>query len=201
MSKIRILGVDPGFANIGFAALDLCDTGKSDLLSTGLVITKPGKGKVKQIEDEVRRLHEIEDAFLHFLKEWAPDVVAIEEPGKCLMRRVIRGKPMWQTNPSLLRTSCLMWGAISGICRAHGIYIVKYGSQEIKKAVCGSHKASKAEMTKEIKSRYPNYSGWTTTQRVEHEVDATGAGVTAFKEPFVMTLLQNRRNGQGWAGA
>lgn len=192
MSKIRIMGVDPGFANIGFAALDLFVDGRSELLSTGLVITKPGKGKVKQIEDEIRRLHEIEDAFLLFLAEWKPDVVAIEEPGKCLMRRVIRGKSMWQTNPTLLRTSCLMWGAISGICRARGIYIVKYGSQEIKKAICGSHKASKTDMEKEIKeNRYPSYSGWATTQRVEHEVDAVGAGVTSFKEPFVMSLLRN----------
>lgn len=191
MTKIRVLGVDPGFANIGFAALDLFDVGGSDLLSTGLVITKPGKGKVKQIEDEIRRLHEIEDAFILFLNEWRPDVVAIEEPGKCLMRRQVGPRVMWQTNPSLLRTSCLMWGAISGICRARGIYIVKYGSQEIKKVVCGSNKASKADMTKEIKGRYPNYTGWATTQRVEHEVDATGAGITSFKEPFVMSLLRN----------
>jgi Holliday junction resolvasome RuvABC endonuclease subunit len=198
MSKIRIVSCDPGFANIGFGALDL-DAEGSTLLSTALVRTKPGTGKVKQINDELRRLHEIEDAFLFFLNEWKPDVVAVEEPGKCLMRRQIGKRVAWQTNPTLLRTSCLMWGAISGICRARGIYIVKYGSQEIKKAVCGgNNKASKTEMEKAIRALYPTYTGWAKTKAVEHEVDAVGAGITAFKEPFVMSLI---RNLQGRAGA
>jgi Holliday junction resolvasome RuvABC endonuclease subunit len=190
MSKVRVCGVDPGFANIGLATLDLFPVGASSLLATGLVLTKPASGKVKQIDDELRRLHEIEDALLAFITEWKPDVLAIEEPGKCLMRRSLGGRVQWQTNPSLLRTSCLMWGAASGICRARGIYIVKYGSQQIKKIVCGSNKASKVEMEKEIKSRYGDYTGWSTTQRVEHEVDAVGAAISACKEPFVMALMR-----------
>lgn len=190
MSKIRICGVDPGFANIGLATLDLFDIGGSTLLATKLIRTKPATGKVKQIDDELRRLHEIEDEFIRFIDEWQPHVVSAEEPGKCLMRRPLAGKIVWQTNPSLLRTSCLMWGAVSGICRARSIYIVKYGSQEIKKAVCGNNKASKTEMEKKIKSLYGEYTGWTTTKAVEHEADAAGAGVTAFKEPFVLSMLR-----------
>lgn len=191
MTKLRIGGGDPGFANIGFSVLDLFPVGASELLATQLVTTQKGKGKIKLIDDELRRLNEIEDAFIAFINEWQPDVWAMEEPGKCLMRRPLGGKMVWQTNPSLLRTSCLMWGSISGICRARGIYVVKYTSQEIKKALCSSNKASKTDMEKEIKSRYGDYKGWATTKGVEHEVDAVGAAVTAFKEPFVMTLMRS----------
>jgi len=191
MTTIRIGGCDPGFANLAFACVDLYPVGASDLLGTRLVTTKKGKGKIKQIEDERRRLNEIEDALIAFLDEYRPDVFATEEPGKCLMMRA--GK--WQTNPQLLRTSCLMWGSLSGICRARGIYLVSYGSQEIKKAICGSPKASKKDMEKEIRRRYPTYKGWPTSSKIEHVVDAVGAANTAFKEPFVMTLLRKLEDG------
>lgn len=186
MSKLRIGGGDPGFANIGFAMLDLFSVGASTLLATRLVTTKKSTSKVRVIEDELRRIREIEDAFIEFIEEWSPDIWAMEEPGKCLMKR--GGK--WVTNPSSLRTSCLMWGAISGICRGRGIYIVQYTSQSIKKTICGSNKASKLDMQKEIKSRYGDYTGWTQSKKVEHEVDAVGAAISAFKEPFVMALMR-----------
>jgi Holliday junction resolvasome RuvABC endonuclease subunit len=186
MSKLRIGGCDPGFANLAFSALDLFPVGASTLLATQLVVTSKGKGKFRLIDDEIRRLCEIEDALIKFLDEWEPHVWAMEEPGKCLMKR----QGQWATNPSLLRTSCLMWGSVSGICRARGIYVCQYGSQAIKKAICGSNKASKADMEKAVKGLYGSYKGWATSKKIEHEVDAVGAAVTSFKTPFVMALLR-----------
>ena len=197
MTKLRIGGGDPGFANIGFSVVDLYPIGASELLGIKLVTTKKSTSKVRLIEDELRRIREIEDAFIEFLDEWRPDVFAMEEPGKCLMKRPVKGgPPQWATNPTLLRTSCLMWGSISGICRGRGIYVVQYTSQAIKKAICSSNKASKTDMEKEIKKRYPTFKGWPTTKKVEHVVDATGAAVTAFKEPFVMSLMRKLETAQ-----
>jgi len=190
MSKLRIGGCDPGFANIGFSAVELYPVGASELLGVKLVTTQKTKSKVRLIEDEIRRIREIEDAFIAFLDEWHPDVFAMEEPGKCLMRR----ESGWATNPTLLRTSCLMWGSISGICRARGIYVMQYTSQAIKKTICGANNASKTDMEKAIKERYPTFKGWPTTKKVEHVVDAVGAAVTAFKEPFVMSLMRKLEN-------
>lgn len=191
MSKVRIGGGDPGFANVGFAMLDLFGVGGSDLLATRLVTTQKSKSKVREIEDEIRRVRLIEDAFMEFIDEWHPDVWAMEEPGKALMPNTRKGsKARFSVNPKTLRTQCLMWGAIEGICRARGIYVVQYTSQAIKKAVCDSNKASKSDMEKEIKGRYGSYKKWVKTAKVEHEVDAVGAAITAFKEPFVMSLLR-----------
>lgn len=191
MSKLRIGGGDPGFANLAFSAVDLFGIGCSDLLGVKLVTTKKSKSKVRLIEDELRRIREIEDAFIEFLDEWHPDVWAMEEPGKALMPKTRPGPgPKFSINPKTLRTQCLMWGSISGICRARGIYVVQYTSQAIKKAICGSHKASKGDMEKAVKKLYPSFKGWATSKKIEHEVDAVGAAVTAFKEPFVMTLLR-----------
>lgn len=196
MSKVRICGGDPGFANCAFSIVDLFGTGGSDLLATKLIVTKKSQQKVREIKDEIRRIREIEDAFIDFIDQWKPDVLAFEEPGKGLMpntRKGVKGK--FSINPKTVRTTCGMWFAVEGICRSRGIYVVEYTSQAIKKAICGSNSASKADMEEEIKSRYGAYDGWVTTKKVEHEVDAVGAAITAFKEPFVMSLLRvNARN-------
>jgi len=192
VSSFRIVGVDPGFANLGFCAIDLFSVGGSSLVDTKLVTTSPEKGKSKNISDELRRLAEIEDAFKLFLDEHKPDVLAMEEPGKCLMRRPnpITRKPEWVTNSSTLRTSCMMWGAIHGICRDRGIYCIKVGAQQIKKTLCNKKNASKDEVVAAVKARYPAYKGWPKSKKVEHVADAVGAAVVSFIDPVVMTMLR-----------
>lgn len=195
MSKLRIVGVDPGFANVGLCVVDILDVGGSVIVATKLVVTKPSSTKTGKLEDEQRRLEEIEDAVISLLNDYEPDVLAMEEPGKCLMRRPnrITKKPEWVTNPSLLRTSCLMWGAVHGICRARGIYCVKVGSQEIKKTLCGKKNASKEDVIKAVKSKYPSYTDWPTTKKVEHVADAVGAAVASFSKPAVMVMTRKLR--------
>jgi Holliday junction resolvasome RuvABC endonuclease subunit len=191
MSKIRIGGCDPGFTNVAFSAMDLYPVGASTLLATRLVVTAKGKGTIRVIDDELRRIREIEDAFIEFIDEWHPEIWAMEEPGKALVPKRKPGPgPKFSVNPKTLRTQCLMWGAIEGVCRSRGIYVVQYTSQEIKKVICSSNKASKADMEQEIRGRYGDYTGWATSKKREHEFDAVGAAVTSFKEPFVMALLR-----------
>ncbi len=189
MSKLRILGVDPGFANVGLSIVDLFAVGGSDLVATKLVVTSPTKGQAKKLGDEMRRLSEIEDAVISFIDEYQPDILSTEEPGKCLMRRA--GK--WATNPSLLRTSCLMWGALHGVCRARGIYTLMVGSKDIKLAMCNKKGASKEEVIAAVKAMYPAYNAWPTTKKVEHVADAVGAAVTGFTDPVVMVMARKLR--------
>ena len=190
MKKITIAGVDPGFANIGLCLIDLFVSGEFDLICTKLVLTSASKKKVGQIDDEIRRLSEIEDAIIEFLDEHNPDVLVMEEPGKCLMKR----KTGWATNPTLLRTSSLMWGAAHAICRARGIYCIKVGSQAIKVKLCEKRSASKAEVEKAVKERFPDYDGWPTTKKIEHVCDAVGAVITGSTDPAVMVNLRKLKN-------
>jgi Holliday junction resolvasome RuvABC endonuclease subunit len=191
---LRLVSADPGFANIGFAIVDLLAIGGADLVATKLVTTTPSKKKITQHEDEKQRLEEIEDAFIAFIDEHNPTVMVTEEPGKCLMRRNIGGKVQWQTNPKLLRTSCLMWGSIHGICRSRGIYCVSVGSQAIKKTLCNKKNASKADVIAAVKSRFPGYTKWPKSKKVEHVADAVGAAITGFTDPAVMVMLKRLRS-------
>ena len=189
MSSFRMVGVDPGFAHFAFCALDLYAVGGSDIVNTSLVITKVSKKKIDKIADDIDRLQAIEDAWKTFLEKNQPAVAVFEEPGKCLMRR--NGK--WATNPTLLRTSCLAWGALHGVCRDRGIYVISVGSQEIKRALTGRNNASKEEIISAVKGRYPGYSGWPQTKNIEHVADAVAAAVTGIQDPAVMVMIQQLR--------
>lgn len=189
MNHLRVVGIDPGFANIGLVAVDLYAMGGCDMVDTRLVTTAPSKKKIAQRVDEKRRLEEIEDAFLSFIEGKNIEVMAMEEPGKCLMKR--QGK--WVTNPATLRTSCLMWGAVHGICRSQGIYCIEVGSQDIKKVVCGKKNASKAEVIEAVKNEFPAYKDWPTSKKIEHVTDAAGAVLASMRDPVVMTMLRKLR--------
>jgi len=199
VSALRVIGVDPGFANIGLCVIDVFPVGCPILVATKLIVTKPGKGKGGNQDDEKRRLEVIEDAIIAFLDEHEPDVLAMEEPGRGLMRRKrcrCRGGGMeWVSNPATVRTSCLMWGSVHGVCRDRGIYCVKVGSQEIKKTLCDRKNASKADVIAEVKSRFPAYKNWPTTKKIEHVADAVGAAVTSFTYPAIMVMLRKLRTG------
>ena len=186
MGKVRIAGCDPGFANLALSVVDRFSVGAADLLDTKLITTKKSTKKITQVADEKRRLHEIEEEILSFLDQWRPDILAAEEPGRCLMKRGNK----WVPNPTTMRTSYMMWGSLSGICRARGIYLVSYSAKEIKKAACGKVSASKKEVEDAIRERFPTYKNFPTTKKIEHVTDAVGAAVTAFKEPFVVSLLR-----------
>ena len=186
MSSLRLVGVDPGFAHVAFSIVDRFTVGGSVIVDTRLVVTKVSTKKIDKIDDEINRLQEIEEAWKEFLDLHKPAVAVFEEPGKCLMMR--QGK--WQTNPALLRTACLAWGALHGICRSKNIYVVSVGSQEIKKALTGKGSASKEEVIKAVKSRYPAYDGWPKSKKIEHVTDSVGAIVAGFNDPAVMVMMQ-----------
>lgn len=194
---LRLAGVDPGFANIGLCAVDLYAIGGCNLVATKIVTTAPGKGKVNQIDDEIRRLGEIEDAVLEFVADYKPDVIAMEEPGKCLMKRMnpVTKRVEWVTNSAKLRSVCLMWGALHGIGRTHGIYTIKVGSQAIKKALCANKSASKKDVVEAVKKLHPTYDGWPDSKKIEHVADAVGAAHASFKDPTVMVMVRKLRAG------
>ena len=80
------------------------------------------------------------------------------------------------------------------ICRAQGIYCVSVGSQAIKKTMCDKKNASKAEVIEAVKAKFPTFSGWPKTKKVEHVADACGAALTSMSDPLVITMLRKLRN-------
>jgi Holliday junction resolvasome RuvABC endonuclease subunit len=150
--------------------------------SAHLILTsKPPKKKrkLREADDDIRRLEEIRVAFRGILGEACPDVVAFE--------RVPRLR-----NPSATRNCALAWSAMWTICREAGLPVLVYDTDEIKVKVTGKKQASKAQMVKALKKIFPRFKGWPPTAGVEHVADAGGAALCAENDPAVEMLLRER---------
>jgi crossover junction endodeoxyribonuclease RuvC len=178
---VIIVGIDPGFANIGLAAVELLQPAGSILNGIKLLKTAPSAKKLRlaAADDESRRLAEIEDALIAFFDAHKPDIVAIENPP-------------WGKNAQAVKSCALMWGAAHCLCRTRGLVLINVSSQEIKKSVTGNRSASKEDVFDAIKAMYPSFSGWPTTAAVEHVADAAGACVAVRNHPLVYAL-SNRK--------
>ena len=179
MSDVTVLGVDPGFANIGLMAIKLRGVSTAIALSTFLILTKKPsakKRKMREADDDTRRLCEIEVQFRAILDEVKPDLVAME--------RVPRLR-----NATANRQCALAWGAMHAICREGKIPVLIYDTDEIKVKVTGNKQASKAQMVAGLKAIFPTFKGWPMTAKVEHVADAGGAALCAENDPGVELLL------------
>lgn len=176
-----VVGIDPGFANLGLAAIKLQKLGGSSLLDVRLVRTTPlhKKNRIAVADDESRRLTEIEDELIAFFDKHRPEIVAIENPP-------------WGKNAQAVKSCALMWGAAHCLCRTRGLVLINVSAQEIKTTVAGSKSASKEEVFDAIKTRYPDFNGWPTTAGFEHVADAAGAAIAARGHPIVFALLNRK---------
>lgn len=195
-NTITIVGVDPGFANIGLSAIKLFSTGGESLEETSLILTdnatfatektskKKARAKSKirrssktkaKLDTELNRLIYIENNILYFFRKHSPAAIVIEEPGKCLMRRYNKftRRTEWATNPTALRVTSIMWGALHGAASALNIPCVSIGARDVKKYVTGNNKASKEQVFSAVKLKFPSYKLWPDNDKFEHVADAT----------------------------
>lgn len=180
---VRVLGVDPGFANIGFFGLVIFPVGEHPEFAR-VVTTKreSKKRRIRDCDDEHRRLEEIETTFIEILDGFSPDVVAAEEFPTHL--------PSSKTTKQL----ALVYGAIHAISRSRNLPFLNYAPQEMKLVVAKSRSASKTQVIDAIKKRFPSFSGWPSSKKIEHVADACGMAYLARREHLVGMLLRERCN-------
>lgn len=127
-----ILGIDPGFAIVGFGALQN-EKGKQKLLSCGAIRTESGlplPTRLLQIENDMTQLFET----------FHPDAMAIEE--LFFTNNITTGIGVAQAR-----------GVILTAAERAGVPIYEYSPSEVKLAITGYGKATKAQimdMTKRI---------------------------------------------------
>lgn len=177
MSAI-VLGVDPGFAHIGMMAIEHLFLG-AHAVAAEVIVTKAGgkKRNLRQESDDTRRLEVIRNEFVVFLNKINPAVVAME--------RV----PRIAKNPTTTRQCALGWSCMWTIARERSIPVLVYEPEDIKYEICKDRSASKAQMVKALKNRFPAFEGWPITRVIEHVADAGGAALLARLDPVVELAL------------
>ena len=129
---MRILGIDPGYAIVGFGVLD-ADRGKARLVRCGAINTQAGTPmplRLLQIQEDMETL----------IRDFSPEVMAIEEL-------------FFNTNVTTAIGVAQARGVILATAARLGVRIFEYSPSQVKIAVVGYGKAEKRqvmEMTKRI---------------------------------------------------
>ena len=129
---MRILGIDPGIATIGFAVVD-ANKGKHQLIKCG-VITTPAHTKLSS------RLELIYQDACSLLNTFRPDAVSIEEL-------------FFNTNLTTGISVAHGRGVLLLACQQAGVKIYEYTPLQVKQSVCGYGRADKKQVQAMVKAQ------------------------------------------------
>ena len=127
---MRILGIDPGIATIGFGVID-SERGKQQLVQCG-VITTPAHTSLAS------RLAQIYDDMRELIGMFKPDAVSIEEL-------------FFNTNITTGIAVAHGRGVILLACEQAGVKIYEYTPLQVKQAVAGYGRAEKRQVMEMVK--------------------------------------------------
>jgi crossover junction endodeoxyribonuclease RuvC len=130
MFDSRVIGVDPGVANLGLAVVDRRDR-RSRVVWATTVRTSPGT-------PEAERIRRIAAAFRDALAAHAPRTVALE-------------RVAWNVNEASAMAVSRATGALLLVAAEAGLDVAEYGPLEVKNAVAGSGKASKPQVREALR--------------------------------------------------
>lgn len=125
---MRIIGIDPGLARVGYGLIEVVD-GKKILLDCGIIETSKEK-------KEIERLIEIHNDLNELIEKWNPDIAAVE--------KFFFYKSSNTINVVQAR------GVILLALGFKGIQINEYAPAQIKLTITGSGKASKQEVLEAV---------------------------------------------------
>ena len=128
---MRILGIDPGIATVGFGVLDFT-ANSYKLLSCGVLTTPAHTGLSS-------RLEQIYDDMLNLIEMFRPDAVSIEEL-------------FFNTNITTGISVAHGRGVILLACKKAGVKIYEYTPLQVKQAITGYGRAEKRQVMEMVKS-------------------------------------------------
>ncbi len=130
---IRILGIDPGLAKLGYAVVD---DGPAGIIPVefGLIRTKPGPSLAVRLNDIAEKINEI-------IGEFNPDVMAVETV-------------FFAKNAKTAMTIGRVTGAVMAIAGMRGVTVVEYSPLDIKRSVVGTGRADKKQMQEMVRTLY-----------------------------------------------
>lgn len=169
----HLLGLDPGFAALGVARLDLVGDGEH-VEALAVIRTTPStrKAAVLATEDNVRRILELAAA----LEQWVTsDTLAL-----CVEAQ------SWPRSASASAKVGMGWGVIGALAERHGLPVLQASPAESKRAVAGSPTASKADVQAALVARYGALPLPKARTHQEHACDALAAAVAVLSHPVVL---------------
>jgi len=132
------LGLDPGFANIGYCVVYVEDaTLQFKPMAMGVIRTSDKNLTGSVSEKNMIRVNEITKTLNNLITTWQPISIVCEAMS-------------YPRNASTAGKMSLCWGAIGALSTIHNIDLVQVSPQNIKKCVAGIKTASKDDIINSI---------------------------------------------------
>jgi Holliday junction resolvasome RuvABC endonuclease subunit len=138
----RVLGIDPGFASVGVAVVEL-EPSLEKVLHLAVIRTEKSalKREVRASDDNLRRARLIYEGLIAMCELHSVRVLCIESMS-------------FPRNAGAASKVAMTWGVIAAIATHLRIPVVQASPQEVKKCVCGSKNASKEEVEAALRKAY-----------------------------------------------
>lgn len=182
MNTVRCaLGIDPGFASLGYAVVELGRA--SDRVSTmGVFETKKenNKRKVLAADDNLRRCNEMV-VFLDGLIR-SRNVVCLCVESMSFPR-----------NAAAAAKVAMCWGILASLATLRGLAISQASPQMLKKNLCGKRDASKEDVQAALTKEFPYLPTLVSSlakSKHEHAFDALGA-IVGVRDSDVLRLVRS----------
>lgn len=168
-----VLGIDPGFALLGMAAVDVTPDHER-VVATAVLRTEKSARKldVRASDDNVRRGLELARGLCIFCSTHRPVAFACEAQS-------------WPRNAGSSAKVGLAWGVVIGVAYRFQVPIVQASPQQIKKVLCGRKDASKEDVIAAVEDRFPGVEWPSPASVVEHAADAVGAVLACTDSPTI----------------
>ncbi len=150
---MRVLGIDPGYDRMGVAIIEK-QNGQEVVLFSGCLSTNPK-------DDFCDRLLSLGLDLEKIIKDWKPDALSTE-------------KLFITTNQKTATNVAEVRGMVGYIARKAGLTVTEYTPLQIKMAVSGYGKATKAQVTDMVKKLVK----LDKKNRLDDEYDAMGIALT-----------------------
>lgn len=141
-----ILGIDPGFASVGYAVVAMgAEPAQDSPIKMGVIRTQKadGKRKVRASEDNLERAKEISKELQTILTLYPASLICAETMS-------------YPRNSAAAAKMAICWGVLAAIAQQRGIALTQASPQEVKKAVCGKKDASKEDVKVALDSMFPS---------------------------------------------
>jgi Holliday junction resolvasome RuvABC endonuclease subunit len=190
-----LLGIDPGFSHLGYAALCIAPNGTSLRCDAfGLFETEKSAKKLSVLatEDSLRRARELHEALDALIRSLGDD------------RNVLVGLAAeamsWPRNAAVTGKMGIAWGVIASLSCAHRLPILQASPQMVKKGVAGSKTVTKDEVAAAVLRMVPSATkaGGTLAEvaarlpktKREHPFDALAAALVCRQSQAVQMAIR-----------
>lgn len=189
-----VLGVDPGFASIGFALVRLLPQGSEEVVELGVIRTEKSATKLNVFasDDNVRRTRELTRGIYSLLISGSSD--EFTRNTQTIAKAICAESMSYPRNSTNAAKVALCWGVLSSLSELLNVPLVQATPQQVKKLTAGSRSASKVDVQDALAERYGRkcLDGFLSSipkTLHEHAVDALGVVVSCL-DSEVLRLLR-----------